>query len=120
MAYRPLRELLSYCDVVFTCLNKNVILMGAEEFAAMGDGKILFNTSIGPSHEPEALADWLDHGNNYFVCDTAAAAGDVDGRILHHPNTICANVSAGRTRQAFVLLSQKVLANLETAAKALS
>ncbi len=27
----------------------------------------------------------------------------------------CANVSAGRTKQAFVLLSQKLLANLRTA-----
>lgn len=120
MTYRPLKELLGYCDVVFTCLNKNVILLGAEEFAAMGNGKILFNTSIGPSHEPAALADWLSHGDNYFVCDTAAAAGDVDGSILGHKNTICANVSAGRTRQAFGLLSQKVLANIETALKKLS
>ena len=30
-------------------------------------------------------------------------------------NVRCANVSAGRTKQAFVLLSQKVLANLRTA-----
>ena len=120
MTYRPLKELLGYCDVVFTCLNKNVILLGAEEFAAMGNGKILFNTSIGPSHEPAALADWLSHGDNYFVCDTAAAAGDVDGSILGHKNTICANVSAGRTRQAFGLLSQKVLANIEAALKNLS
>lgn len=120
MSYRPLKELLAHCDVVFTCLNKNVILLKAEEFAAMGNGKILFNTSIGPSHDPAALADWLSHGDNFFVCDTAAAAGDADGSILRHPNTICANVSAGRTRQAFGLLSQKVLANLETAVKALS
>lgn len=32
---------------------------------------------------------------------------------VHSPN-----VSAGRTKQAFVLLSQKVLANLETETKA--
>ncbi len=117
MTYRPLKELLAHCDVVLTCLNKNVILLGEEEFAALGNGKILFNTSIGPSHEPEALKNWLDQGGNYFVCDTAGAAGDPDGSILAHANTICANASAGRTRQAFILLSEKVLANLETAVR---
>ncbi len=76
MAYRPLKELLAHCDVVFTCLNKNVILLGEEEFACLGNGKLLFNTSIGPSHEPEALKRWLDAGENYFICDTDAAAGD--------------------------------------------
>ena len=115
MAYRPLKELLAHCDVVFTCLNKNVILLGEEEFACLGNGKLLFNTSIGPSHEPEALKRWLDAGENYFICDTDAAAGDPDGRILAHPRTICAHASAGRTRQAFGLLSDKVLKNLETA-----
>lgn len=112
--YRPLKELLAYNDVVFTCLNKNVILLGSGEFEALGNGKILFNTSIGPSHQVPALKEWLDQGSNYFVCDTAGALGDSTGELLSHPNVICPNASAGRTRQAFVLLSKKVLANLDT------
>lgn len=114
LAYRPLTELLSYNDVVFTCLNKNVILLGQEQFETLGNGKILFNTSIGPSHEIPALKQWLDHGDNYFVCDTAGALGDPSGALLSHPHVFCPNASAGRTRQAFVLLSEKVLANLDT------
>ena len=90
-AYRPLKELLEYNDVVFTCLNKNVILLGQEEFEALGNGKILFNTSIGPSHEIPALNNWLDQGGNYFVCDTAGALGDPTGELLSHPGVICAN-----------------------------
>lgn len=113
--YRPLKELLAYNDVVFTCLNKNVILLGSGEFEALGNGKILFNTSIGPSHQVPALKEWLDQGGNYFVCDTAGALGDSTGELLSYPNVICPNASAGRTRQAFVLLSKKVLANLDTA-----
>ena len=35
--------------------------------------------------------------------------------FFERPNVHCANVSAGRTKQAFVLLSQKVLANIEAA-----
>ena len=116
MTYRPLNELLAYCDVVFTCLNKNVILLGEEQFAALGSHKILFNTSIGPSHEIEPLKKWLEKGDNYFICDTAGALGDPSGELLSSPQVICPNASAGRTRQAFILLSEKVLANLETAA----
>ena len=115
MTYRPLNELLEYCDVVFTCLNKNVILLGEEQFAALGIHKILFNTSIGPSHEIESLKKWLEKGENYFICDTAGALGDPSGELLSSPQVICPNASAGRTRQAFILLSEKVLANLETA-----
>lgn len=55
IGYRPLGELLESSEVVFTCLNKNVILLHEEEFKRLGNGKILFNTSIGPAFEPEDL-----------------------------------------------------------------
>ena len=61
-----------------------------------------------------ALAAWLEKGNNYFVCDTEGALGDTTGKLLQHPNVFCAGVSAGRTKQAFDLLSQKVLCNIRT------
>ncbi len=114
MRYKPLHQLLADSEVVFTCLNKNVILLHQEEFKALGKGKILFNTSIGPSHDIPALAQWLDQEGNYFICDTQGALGDGQVRLLTHPNVFCANVSAGRTKQAFDLLSQKVLANICT------
>ena len=111
-SYLPLKELLAGSQVVFTCLNKNVILLEKEEFEALGQGKILFNTSIGPSHEIDALSEWLAGEKNYFVCDTEGALGDPSGQLLAHPQVFCAGVSVGRTRQAFVLLSRKVLDNI--------
>ena len=45
MKYKPLEQLLQESEVVFTCLNKNVLLLGKDEFAALGAGKVLFNTS---------------------------------------------------------------------------
>lgn len=110
--YRPLKVLLEESQVVFACLNKNVILLHEEEFQALGQGKLLFNTSIGPAHDIPALAAWLEGENNYFVCDTEGALGDMDGVLLHHPHVFCAGVSAGRTKQAFELLSRKVLDNI--------
>lgn len=49
---------------------------------------------------------------NWFFCDTAAAAGNVSEDFFELPRVVCRNVSAGRTRQAFILLSEKVLANI--------
>lgn len=112
MEYLPLHDLLRRSEVVFTCLNKNVILMKEEEFAALGNGKIFFNTSIGPSFEPQALKKWLDGGDNRFACDTYGAIGDPTGELNRHPRVYCVNYSAGRTRQAFGLLSTKVLNNM--------
>lgn len=110
--FKPLHDLLRESDVVFTCLNKNVILLHEAEFKALGQHKLLFNTSIGPAFEPQDLKNWLDNGDNYFICDTKGAIGDTAGILDGHPRLICANYSAGRTRQAFDLLSQKVLANI--------
>ena len=108
-------RLLAESEVVFTCLNKNVLLLGKDEFAQLGEGKVLFNTSIGPGFDSAALEDWLTLPGTHFFCDTRAAAGPVGEGFFERENVHCANVSAGRTKQAFVLLSQKVLANLRTA-----
>ena len=115
MAYKPLNQLLQDSEVVFTCLNKNVLLLGKEEFAQLGSGKVLFNTSIGPGFDSAALEQWLALPGTYFFCATRAAAGPVGEDFFARENVHCANVSAGRTKQAFVLLSQKVLANIRTA-----
>lgn len=111
MKYRELNGLLQDAEVVFTCLNKNVLLLRREQFAALGSGKILFNTSIGPAFVPSELKQWLDSGSNRLICDTRGALGADE--LLDHPGVFCADASAGRTRQAFVLLSEKVLANIE-------
>ena len=115
MQYKPLARLLAESEVVFTCLNKNVLLLGREEFARLGAGKVLFNTSIGPGFDSAALEAWLDQPGTYYFCDTRAAAGPVAEGFFERPNVHCANVSAGRTKQAFVLLSKKVLDNIRTA-----
>lgn len=112
--YLPMKELLQTVDVICTCLNKNVILFHEEQFEWFGNHKIMFNTSIGPSHDVSALTKWLEHGDNEFYCDTAGALGDVTGRLLDSPHVNCMNISSGRTRQAFDRLSVKVLKNIET------
>lgn len=112
-AYRPLKELLAESQVVFACLNKNVILLHKEEFDALGKGKLLFNTSIG------RLMRWRRWQNGWimravFYLRSSQEPLEIQKALKDHPNVICAGVSAGRTRQAFGLLSKKVLDNIET------
>ena len=115
MTFKPLDVLLRESEVVFTCLNKNVLLLQAPEFEALGDGKVLFNTSIGPGFDSAALERWVARPGNHFFCDTRAAAGAVSENFFARENVHCVNASSGRTKQAFVLLSRKVLDNLQTA-----
>ena len=53
--------------------------------------------------------EWIA-GDNRCFCDTVGALGGA--HLLAHPHIHCMQVSTGRTRQAFVRLSEKVLANL--------
>ncbi|MBR5288245.1 MAG: dihydrofolate reductase [Clostridia bacterium] len=115
MTYKPLNTLLAESEVVFCCLNKNVLLLQKEQFEALGSGKILFNTSIGPGFDSKALEAWLENEENRYCCDSRPSAGVVSEGFFNKKNVFCQNTSSGRTKQAFVLLSEKVLANLRTA-----
>lgn len=109
--FLPLGELLEQSDVVFCCLNKNTVLLRGEEFARLGNHKILFNTGLSPAWDEEPFARWIE-GDNICFCDTEGALGGP--RFAAHRNVRCMGVSTGRSRQAFRRLSDKVLANIET------
>lgn len=112
MPYLPLKDLLAKNQVIITCLNKNVILLHEEQFKCLGNKKILLNTSIGTASDTAALAKWLECEENLYCCDTEAAVGDPSGKLIQKKNLICMKVSVGRTKQAFALLSKKVLDNI--------
>ena len=105
----PLNELLTWSEVVCCCLNKNTVLLHDEEFKALGNRKILFNTGLSPAWDESSFTRWLEEDNLCF-CDTLGALGST--ALLTHPHVRCMQVSTGRTRQAFDRLSEKVLANL--------
>ena len=105
-----LQDLMEWSDVVFCCLNKNTVLLHEEEFRRLGKHKILFNTGLSPAWDEAPFLKWLED-DNLCYCDTLGALGGE--QLLAHPHVHCVNVSTGRTSQAFVRLSQKVLANVE-------
>lgn len=107
--FLPLDELLTECEVICCCLNRNTVLIHKEHFEKMGDRKILFNTGLSPAWDEEPFLKWLE-GDNLCYCDTVGALGGE--HLLSHPKVRCMQVSTGRTRQAFDRLSEKVLNNL--------
>lgn len=108
--FLPLPELMKKSDVVICCLNKNTILLHQNEFDKFGNKKILFNVGLSPAWTMPPFEQWLNDDSNLCFCDSLGALGSK--RLLHHPNVRCMNVSAGRTRQAFDRLSEKVIQNL--------
>lgn len=107
--FLPLNELLRESEVLFCCLNRNTVLLQAPQFEAFGNKKILFNTGLSPAWEEAPFLRWLE-GDNLCFCDTVGALGG--SHLLGNSKVRCMQVSTGRTRQAFVRLSEKVLQNL--------
>ncbi|MGA9212473.1 NAD(P)-dependent oxidoreductase [Kaistella sp.] len=107
--YLPLNELLAGNEVLITCLNKNTILLHEEEFKYLGNRKMLFNTGLSPAWDEEPFVKWLA-GDNLAYCDTIGALGSE--KLVKHPQVVCMEVSSGRTSQAFIRLSEKVLSNI--------
>jgi len=107
--FLPLHDLLEQNEVIICCLNKNTVLLHEQEFRRLGERKILFNTGLSPAWDMEPFKQWLQ-GDNRSYCDTLGALGDQ--KLVAHPNVRCMQVSVGRTQQAYIRLSEKVLANL--------
>lgn len=59
--YQALPELLQECDIICSCLSKNVTLLYEEEFAMMGENKVLFNTALSPCFDQKAIEKWLEN-----------------------------------------------------------
>lgn len=110
MSYLAFNDLLENVDILITCLNKNVVLLDEAAFQKFGNGKILMNVSIAPSHEVPALKQWLSQPGNYAFSDTEAGLGE---EVIGLPNAFTGKTNAGLTSMAKVRLAQKVIENIE-------
>ncbi|MBQ9731335.1 MAG: dihydrofolate reductase [Bacilli bacterium] len=112
ITYKDLNSLCKDSEAIFLALNKNVFLLQKEQFDLMKGKRILFNTSIGPGFDVDALKNWLKENNHYFFGDTLATAGDES--IWKLPNTFTINRSSGgKTYQAYLRLGEKVINNIK-------
>ncbi len=109
--YKDLDTLCKESEAIFLALNKNVLLLQKKHFDLMKGKRILFNTSIGPGFDVDALKEWLSEDNHFFFGDTLATAGD--NEIWNLDNTFTINRSSGgKSYQAYVRLGEKVLNNI--------
>ncbi len=107
--FRPLTDLLKENEVVVCCLNRNTVLLHEEEFRAFGNNKMLFNIGLSPAWDEAPFVNWLEK-NNLCFCDSIDALGGK--HLLNHPKIRCMQTTSGRSRQTYIRLSQKVLANI--------
>lgn len=111
LEYKPLDALLTESTIVCTCLNRDTVLLHEREFTLMGEGKVLINTSITPSHDVAALAAWLKRPGTFALGDSVASL-DPTGALLTCPNVICVKQSAGLSSLARERLAAKALTGM--------
>lgn len=112
-AYMPLHRLLKECDIICTCLPRNTVLLGKEEFDTMGDRKILVNTSVGATFDIGALKVWLDQSpQNFYLCD-AVGMGNMTAVLSGCKQVVYTPCIAGLARQSVERLGLKVLRNMQ-------
>lgn len=69
-----------------------------DEFAALGEGKIFFNTSVGPTFDGEALVEWLAGTGNFYVCDQVGM-GNLKNSLLPLENVLFTDRVSGHSAQ---------------------
>lgn len=113
VTYRSLHDLLREVDIVCTCLPRNTILLGAEEFRIFGNQKILINTSVGVTFRIEDLLGWLgEDTHNFYLCD-GVGIGSYADRLTQYDNVLYTPKVSGHSVQCMERLSRKVLDNIE-------
>ena len=111
ISYKALNTLCKESEAIFLALNKNVLLLGEEQFKLMDGKRILFNTSIGPGFIQAPFEEWMRDKKHFFFGDTLATAGN--NEIWELPNAKSIDRSAGgKSYEAYFRLGEKVLENI--------
>lgn len=111
--YLPLDELLEEVDMISTHLPRHVKVLERHHFDKFGHGKILINTSLGPTFDVEAFYDWMTYEDNFAIMDYEAM-GVYREEFVKLDRFLYSNKVSGWTEQAKERLSWKVLDNLKS------
>lgn len=113
--FMELEELLRSSDVISAHLPRNVVLLGRDQFAKMGQGKVLMNTGLQPCYENESFSEWILMPDNYAIFDAGAVAPNQREQYLACPNIIMGRQAVGFTRNARRRLAERVVFNAKEA-----
>lgn len=110
--YYSLHALLQRSDIVCTCLPRNTILLGREEFQLLGNRKIFINTSVGPTFRLPDLQRWLSaHPHNFYLCD-GVGIGSYAEVLTQFDNVLYTKQVSGHSVQCMNRLSTKIIENI--------
>lgn len=110
--YLPLGELLQKADIVSTHLPRHTRIL-AGKLPLFGPGKVLINTSLGPTFDPQEFQAWISQTGNFAIFD-GDALGNHRQELTCHERVIYTDKVTGWTQQAKHRLSQKAVANLKS------
>ena len=107
----PLADLLAQSDVVslhVPLTPETHHLIGAEALAQMQPGSYLINTARGEIVDANALLDALERGHlTGYASDLLSGEGEVQRRLIAHPNVLITPHAASLTALTFRELSER-------------
>lgn len=109
--YLELEELLKTVDVISTHLPKHLRLLNDKNLEIFGNGKMVINTSIGPTYELDAMKKWLSNKSNFLLSEKSSMT-DWLPELSPFDNFVYTDKVCGMTLQAKVRLVDKVLNNM--------
>lgn len=105
--YRPRERLLRDVRILSLHLPRRTKVLGTEELATFGNGKLLINTSVGLPVDEAALRRWLEDEQNVFAVDSDGI-GELSDICTTHPRIVYLPASCGYTKQAEQRLFEQI------------
>jgi lactate dehydrogenase-like 2-hydroxyacid dehydrogenase len=110
--YLEIDELLQSVDILSTHLPRNSKVLDEDKFQLFGNGKILINTSLEPTFNMDAFAQWIEDKGNFAIFDKVAMGKHYE-ELKRYDRVIYSEKVAGWTSQAKARLSHKALENVK-------
>lgn len=111
LTYLPLDNLLKTVDVLVINLNRDVCLIGGDKLKLFGNNKVIVNTSMGTCYEISSLKKWLEHDNNFYVCDEASIGQDLD--LTHLKNVVYLDHICGVTKETLERATDQIVESIK-------
>lgn len=109
--YMDKERLLRENDVILTCIPRNQIVMGKEDFACLDSHKIFINVGVGPSFDQEGFERWIGSGG-YAILDFGSVHGEYRDWYRAQERISISEHVAGFTYNARRRLAEKAVNNI--------
>lgn len=108
--YVDKKELLLKSDIITLQTPKNLKILDKNDFNLMNE-KILINNTLGKAFQKEDFIEWIKKPNNFMITDIVS---DFKNEFEELERVIYSNYISGKTKEAEIRLSEKVLNNIKS------